>query len=90
MGTITQLQMVFIKTLTLSEDERRRVESTTQEQNQCKEWHGSQKHRLTASNFGKVHANSKPEGLVKQISYPEDISHIPGQGNGNNSSEYVY
>ena len=90
MGTITPFQMVFIKTLTLSEDERRRVESTTQEQNQCKEWYESQKHRLNVSNFGKLHTNSKPEGSVKQILYPQDISHIPGQGNGNNSSEYVY
>ena len=74
---IPQQVEVLIKTLTLSEDERRSVESNTREQSQCREWHTSRKHRLTASNFGKVLTNSKPEGLVKQILYPQDISHIP-------------
>ena len=74
---IPQQVEVLIKTLTLSEDERRRVESNTREQNQCKEWYGIQKHRLTTSNFGKVLTNSEPEGLVKQILYPQDLGHIP-------------
>jgi len=74
---IPQQVEVLIRTLTLSEDERRRVESNTREQNQCKEWYEIRKDRLTASNFGKVLTNSKPEGLVKQILYPQDLSHIP-------------
>ena len=70
---------MLIRTLTLSEDERRRVESNTCEQNQCKDWYKIRKHRLTASNFGKVLTsnNSKPEGLVKRIFYPHDLTHIP-------------
>ena len=50
----------------------------TREQNhalQCKEWYEIRKHCLTASNFGKVLTNSKPEGLV--ILYPQDLGHIP-------------
>ena len=76
---IPQQVEVLVKTLTLSEDERRRVESNTREQNQCKEWYEIRKHCLTASNFGKVltGTNSKHEGLVKQILYPPDPGHIP-------------
>ena len=76
---IPQQVEVLVKTLTLSEDERRRVESNTRELNQCKGWYEIRKHRLTASNFGKVLTsnNSKPEGLVKQILYPQDPTHIP-------------
>lgn len=69
----------LVKTLTLSEDKRWRVESNTHEQNQCKEWYEIRKHRLTASNFGKVltGTNSKHEGLVKQILYSQDSGYIP-------------
>ena len=71
---------VIISTLTLSEDDIRKVEQETRKQQESEKWHELRRKRLTASNFGRVRTlsrSTRPDALLKQILYPKSLDNLP-------------
>ena len=65
----------------MSPREQAEIEQSTRGQSSCAEWARRRRHRLTASNFGRVvklRESTAVHNTVPSILYPDNIDTVPG------------